>query len=156
MERKAGSQLTAQENWSYEIDSFLRQIFISSSLCMPSFGPGAREGMVNRHGPWSQAVWGVTCPVMFNINHLHPLRPRSSAKSPLLANALEMSLREKMGEHTVLSLGWNETKPEAPPRAVHVVHMCWQARQGIWDPFLWSKSTSICLWKMTAPPLQIV
>lgn len=52
MKRKAGSQLIAEENLGYEMDSFLQQIFISRGLCMPTFALGTRDEMVNRHSLW--------------------------------------------------------------------------------------------------------
>lgn len=61
---------------------------------------------------------------MFNVDPLYPLPPKYLAKSTLLANAIEMSLREEMEGNIIVSLAGNEAKPEAPQEATHVVNMC--------------------------------
>lgn len=103
------------------MDPFLQQIFISRKLCPPTFVLGTGDVTVNTETVSLLKKGGESLiPLMFNVNPLHLLPPKSSAKSTLLANVLEMNLREEMGGHRVLLLGWNEAKPEILPEG----HTC--------------------------------
>lgn len=80
MKRKAGSQLIAEENLGYEMDSFLQQIFISRGLCMPTFALGTWDEMVNRQSLGSPSL---------HVQCQSAPPQKSSAKPVLPADALD-------------------------------------------------------------------
>ena len=114
---KAGSQVTMLENLDYEMDPFLQQTFISTRLCVPAFALGAGDMAVNTHTQSLLKKCGQSLiPVRFNANTSTFFSPNLQQNPQCLLNALEMNLREEMGGYRVSFLGWNEAKPEAPPK----------------------------------------
>lgn len=160
MERKAGSQVTADKNLGYEMDSFLQWVFISRSLSKPSWVLGSGGVMDGHTWPLLSSARSLF-PCDVQCQPLHHPPPQSSAKPTLLSPALQMSLREEMGGNATLFPGWRQSQ-RLLQEATHVVNMCsWASKGGtafsICCPFLGKKSILICLWKeTTSSPLQAV